>query len=167
MRKGRLKGLRNGANGPAISHLLFADDSIFFTRSDERSVNTLKAVLETYSEGSGQKINLQKSSLFFGNSCTDDIRQRVKMTLNVHNVALQTTYLGIPTYVGPSQMNDFNFISVNMWKRVQGWSDRPLSRAGKEVMLKAVAQAIPTYVMSCFQLPVGICNKMRSTISNY
>jgi hypothetical protein len=166
-RNGRLKGLRNGADGPAISHLLFADDSIFFTRSDERSVNTLHAVLETYSEGSGQKINLQKSSLFFGNSCPDDIKQRVKMSLNVQNEALQSTYLGMPTYVGQSQINAFNFISESMWKRVQGWSDKPLSRAGKEVMLKSVAQAIPTYVMSCFQLPVGICEKMRSTISNH
>jgi hypothetical protein len=56
---------------------------------------------------------------------------------------------------------------VNMWKRIQGWSDRPMSRAGKEVMLKAVAQAIPTYDMSCFQLPARICDKMRSTISNH
>jgi hypothetical protein len=69
--------------------------------------------------------------------------------------------------VGQSQINAFNFISESMWKRVQGWSDKPLSRAGKEVMLKSVAQAIPTYVMSCFQLPVGICEKMRSTISNH
>lgn len=54
-----------------------------------------------------------------------------------------------------------------VWKRVQGWSDRPLSRAGKEVLIKSVAQAIPTYIMSCFQLPDGICEKMRAIVSNY
>jgi hypothetical protein len=54
-----------------------------------------------------------------------------------------------------------------MWKRAYGWSDKPLSRAGKEVMLKAVVQAIPIYVMSCFRLPIGICDKMRSTVSNH
>jgi hypothetical protein len=53
-------------------------------------------------------------------------------------------------YVGQSKTNTFNFISKNMWKRVQSWKDRPMSRAGKETMLKSVAQAIPTYIMSYF-----------------
>lgn len=42
-----------------------------------------------------------------------------------------------------------------------------MSRAGKEIMLKYVAQAIPTYVMSCFLLPDGICEKMRTNLSNH
>jgi hypothetical protein len=28
---GELKGIHNGRKGPPISHLLFADDSVFFT----------------------------------------------------------------------------------------------------------------------------------------
>jgi hypothetical protein len=48
-----------------------------------------------------------------------------------------------------------------------GWSDRPLSRAGKEVLLKSVSQAIPVYIMSCFKLPDAICENMRATISNH
>ena len=54
-----------------------------------------------------------------------------------------------------------------MWKRVQGWSDRPLSRVGRETMLKSVAQAIPTYIMSCFQLPDFICDRMRVIVSDH
>lgn len=100
----------------------------------------------TYCRGSGQKINLHKSSLYFGQHCPADIKQKVMDSLNVHNEALQTTYLGMPTYIGCSRKSAFNFIAENIWKRVQGWSDRPLSRAGKEIMLKYVAQVIPIYM---------------------
>lgn len=92
--------MRNGVSGSAISHLLFADDSIFFTRANERCINTLKNVLQTYSLGSGQRINLQKSSLYFSHHCSADIKQKVMDSLNVHNEALQSNYLGMPTYVG-------------------------------------------------------------------
>jgi hypothetical protein len=49
----RLKGVRNCITSPAISHLLFVDDTIFFARADLKSINSLKYVLKTYSEGSG------------------------------------------------------------------------------------------------------------------
>ena len=60
---GDLKGIQNGRNGPPISHLLFADDTVFFVKGDDRSTNTLKSVLETYCSGTGQKINLDRKSV--------------------------------------------------------------------------------------------------------
>jgi hypothetical protein len=83
--QGELQGLCNGRLGPPISHLLFADNSIFFARSDERSVNALQSTLQTYCEGSGQKINLDKSSVFlwFSLSCgyQEQGEAKVKCTL--------------------------------------------------------------------------------------
>jgi hypothetical protein len=52
-----------------------------------------------------------------------------------------------------------------IWKRINGVSDRPLLRARKETFLKAVIQAIPTFVMRYFQIPVANCDKMRSTVA--
>jgi hypothetical protein len=55
-------------------HLLFADDSIFFARSDHKSVEAMKETLLVYCEGSGQKINMDKSSIFFGLHCEDQFK---------------------------------------------------------------------------------------------
>ena len=42
-----------------------------------------------------------------------------------------------------------------------------LSKAGKEVLIKAVAQAIPTYTMSCFKIPDSLCDDLTSMIKNF
>lgn len=146
--------------GPPISHLLSA------ATGDQRSVETLKSSLQTYCDGSGQKINLQKSSIFFGKNCSEQMK-KVKHKLGVHDDTLQATYPGMPTWVGRSPMNCYIFLTSRLWKRLNGCRDRPLSRVGKEILVKSVAHAIPTYVMSCFQLPVGVCEKMRRPISNF
>jgi hypothetical protein len=129
-------------------------------------VDALKETLKTYCEGSGQKINLDKSSVFFGNHCSDLIKGRVKDSLGVQSEILNDFYLGMPTSVGRSPTATFNFLYGMIWKRINGVSDRPMSRAGKETFLKAVIQAIPTYIMSCFQIPVTNCDKIRAVIAN-
>jgi hypothetical protein len=161
-----LYGIRNGRLGPPISHLLFADDNIFFARSDSRSVEALKETLKLYCDGPGQKNNLDKSSVFFGNHCDDLIKNRVKRSLGVQSEILNDKYLGMPTSVGRSPKATFNFLYDMIWKRMNGITDRPLSRAGNETFLKAVVQAILTHVMSCFQLPVSTCEKIRSVVAN-
>jgi len=42
-----------------------------------------------------------------------------------------------------------------------------LSKAGKEILVKAVAQAIPTYAMSCFDLTKGLCDELSTIIGRY
>jgi hypothetical protein len=164
---GVLQGVRNDRSGPPISHILFADDSIFFARSDSRSVEALRDILATYCEGSGQKINMEKSSVFFGLHCNNQVKLDVMNKLGVANEALQETYLGMPTGVGRSPSGSFKPILDQAWKHMNGWSDRPISRAAKETLLKAVIQAIPTHIMSCFQVPVSTCDQLRRAMADY
>jgi hypothetical protein len=108
--RGELYGIRNGRLGPPISHLLFADDSIFFARIDRKSVMALSDTLQVYCEGLGQKINLDKSSVFFGNHCTDQVKDEVKNMLGVVSEVMNDLYLGIPTSVRQSPTATFKFI---------------------------------------------------------
>ena len=39
-----------------------------------------------------------------------------------------------------------------------------MSQASREVLLKSVIQAIPIFIMGCFNLPLGLCNDIEALI---
>ena len=46
-------------------------------------------------------------------------------------------------------------------KKTCGWKEKLLLVAAKEVLIKMVLQAIPTYAMSLFFLPQGLCEEIK------
>ena len=53
-------------------------------------------------------------------------------------------YLGLPTLVGRNKKASFDHLKQRVWKKLQGWEGKLLSQFGREVLIKAVIQAIPT-----------------------
>lgn len=63
--QGSLQGIKVARNSPSLNHLLFADDTMFFCKSDSASCRELMNILEKYEVASGQSINLLKSAVTF------------------------------------------------------------------------------------------------------
>jgi hypothetical protein len=61
----------------------------------------------------------------------------------------------------------FEYLKDRLWKRIQGWKERMLSRVGKDILIKACAQAIPTFAMSCFDLTKTLCEQMSAIIYRF
>ena len=76
-------------------------------------------------------------------------------------------YLGLPAVVGKKKKASFNYIKERVWSKFQGWKEKLLSQAGREILLKAMVQAIPTFAMSCFKLPVGLCDEIEALIRKF
>jgi hypothetical protein len=47
------------------------------------------------------------------------------------------------------------------------WKEKDLSAAGKEILIKAVAQSLPNYIMSVFRLTDGLCEDLMRAIRAY
>lgn len=49
----------------------------------------------------------------------------------------------------------FSFSIDRVWKKLKGWKGKSLSDVGREILIKAVAQSVPSYIMSCYKFPEG------------
>ncbi|KAL0444623.1 UNVERIFIED_CONTAM: putative mitochondrial protein [Sesamum latifolium] len=164
---GRIMGVAVARGAPRISHLLFADDSLIFGKATTGEAQCIREILERYERVSGQQINLQKSELLFNTSTDMEDREAISSILNVQVVDTFQKYLGLPTVVGRSKKKVFQSIRDRVWKRIFGWNEHLLSQAGKDVLIKAVLQAIPTYAMSCFRLPDRLIKEFESGFAEF
>lgn len=162
-----IHGIKICRGVPPISHLFFADESLLFTRACDTEADTIFEILTAYEIASGQKINLEKSKVSFSRNVTTDMQNKLQSKLNFTAVIEHEKYLGLPTYVGRSKKVVFQNIVDRVWKKLKGWKERYLSRAGREILLKSISQAIPTYAMQCFKLPVSILNQLNAMCRNF
>ena len=80
----------------------------------------------------------------------------MKSTLDVTDHVFQPKYLGLPVPERRMHKLQFETLQARLNKRVVDWSEKYLSLGNKEILIKTVAQAIPTYVMSVFCLPAAV-----------
>lgn len=69
--------------------------------------------------------------------------------------------------VGRGKKKDFNRIKDQVGWKIAGWKGKLLSNAGKEILIKAAAQAAPTYTMNCFKLPDPLCSEINSMAGGF
>ena len=96
----------------------------------------------------------------FSKGCPEKARGAIKNILQVPNEQLNEKYLGMPFNVGNSKNEAFKYLKDRLWNNIQGLMKKLLSTAGKEVLIKSVAQVIPVYFMSYFKLPRGLCQQL-------
>ena len=71
----QLTGMKVARACPSISHLFFADDSLFFCKAQNGECQTILRILKEYEAVSGQLINFEKSSIQFGHKIEESVRQ--------------------------------------------------------------------------------------------
>jgi len=127
----------------------------------------MKQILTKYEEASGQAISLPKFEIFYSRNVQDPLQHSITNILGVRAVLGTSKYLGLPSMAGRSKKATFSFIKDRVWQKVSSWSSKCLSKAGREVMIKSVLQAIPSYVMSIFRLPNSLLDEIEKMMNAF
>lgn len=132
-----------------------------------RESTKIKEILQTYEAVLGQVINFQKSEIFFSKNTSEADKEAFQNLFQVTNTMGSGKYLGMPSLIGRSKRAMFGYLRDRVWRKIQQWSGKHLSKAGREVLIKSIAQAIPTYCMSTFLLPTSLGEEIQKMINSF
>uniref|UniRef100_A0A803NZ18 Reverse transcriptase domain-containing protein n=2 Tax=Cannabis sativa TaxID=3483 RepID=A0A803NZ18_CANSA len=166
-RLGQLSGVRIARNSTPISHLFYADDSIFFCNATVANSENLLNCIRTYEEWSGQRVNKQKSGLVFSPNTPRSCREEIKQKMGIGCLNSSEKYLGNPFFFSANKRRDFQFIKEKITNRLEGWKARQLAQAGRSVLINSVLQTIPNYCMSTAVVPLTLCNELDRILARF
>jgi aspartate/methionine/tyrosine aminotransferase len=105
-------------------------------------ITYINNIISDYQRASGQLVNINKSEIMFSKHVKDEAKRSIHQILPMNQVEFFSRYLGMPTVIGRSKNQTFQFIQDKVWKKLKGWKEKHLSFAGRAALIRAVAQAI-------------------------
>ena len=119
-----LRGVAVCRNGLRVTHLMFADDCMLFFRANIEECQVVIDILNQYEEASGQKLNNDKTSIFYSSNTPHDTRIAIGNLLGDPNSNSIERYLGLPPFLGRSKIKAFEDLSTKVWKKLKGWKEK-------------------------------------------
>lgn len=94
-------------------------------------------------------------------------KNKIKDMLGVEVATQYEKYLGLPSFMGRGKRESFSYIRERVWHKIQGWKEKLLSQTGREILIKSIVQAMPSFTMGCFKLPKSLCKDIESLIRKF
>ncbi|XP_058216962.1 uncharacterized protein LOC131327851 [Rhododendron vialii] len=146
-----------------LTHLVFADDLFILCGASQDSFSLINQLLTNFHSFSGLKPNMQKSSVFYVR-----VFETVKLTLSsilpIPEAHLLVKYLGVSLISTRLKAADCLILKEKILKRIQGWSNRPVSYRGRAQLIQLVLFSVQVYWSSIFVIPSKTIKEIESTL---
>ena len=160
-------GIKICPRSPKIPCLLFADDCLLFCKLTHQTTLRLKHILDHFCMASGQSINFHKSILTFSKNASATHKQATMGMFNIPHSRSLGKYLGCPVFQGHPRHVTFNELIQRTSTRLDRWTGRFLSKAGRLVLIQSHLESLPAHTMQCFSLPQSVNLQLNRIHRNF
>ena len=161
-----LEGFKVDRNRVRVTHLQFADDTIFFANSCVEELLTLKSLLLVFGQISGLKVNLDKSNLF-GINLDQNHLSRLALLLECKASDWPILYLGLPLGGNSTACGFCDPVIERISRRLDGWQKAYFSFGGRITLNHSCLSHIPNYFLSLFKIPASVVAKIERLQRNF
>ncbi|RZC81200.1 hypothetical protein C5167_043775 [Papaver somniferum] len=163
----KIQGIKIAPHAPSVSHLFFADECLLFINANLFNVNNLLKIIEDFSAASGQMVNFNKSNVHYSIHVPHRFRRILTRRLKVPIMTAKEKYLGIPLLIGKNKVECFKGLVDRVKHRLSNWNGESMSQCSKSLMIKNFTNTIPSYTMSCLQIPTDIIKQIKTLQRNF
>lgn len=145
----------------------FADDMLLFTEANLQQMEYVREVLGYFCHFSGAKVSKEKSNIVFSSNVPRPVGSEISNLVGFRVANSLGTYLGIPFVEGRSERQRFAPLLKKIRARLDNFSGRSLSLAGRLTLVKSVLCSIPYYTMQIARLPCSVCRSIEEMIRSF
>ncbi|XP_016558361.1 uncharacterized protein LOC107858165 [Capsicum annuum] len=155
---------RRANNNTEITHLQYVDDTLIFRDASADQLKYLRVILELFESVSGLHINWRKSSIYPINNVTNV--EFLASILEGKVGVLPTVYLGMPLGAKSKSMEIWNDVIEKCEEKLSRWKSQYLSLGGRVTLINSVLDALPSYMMTLFPIPISVMKKLDNIRKN-
>ena len=149
-----------------LTHLIFADDLMLFSKENMQFIKILTKGVETFSSSSGLKANCNKSAIYLA-GVSDSFRSHAASTLDFAFESLPVKYLGMPLISKRSTTADYDYLVEKLTNRIHSWFARNLSYTARLQLVNSVLISITNYWSQTVILPKRVLNQIKAPCRFY
>ncbi|XP_022004235.1 uncharacterized protein LOC110901755 [Helianthus annuus] len=161
-----IKGISTPFDGPNISHLPYADDSIVMGEWDKQEVVNIVRVLRVFFICSGLKTNIDKSNLYGIGVGTENIIDMANV-VGCRPDYFPFKYLGLTVRANMNRIVNWSPVYDIFRNWLARWKSQLLSIGGRVVIIKSVLESLSCYYFSLYKAPKKVISDLESMIKKF
>lgn len=158
---GLMEDLGVGRDDIRISHMQYADDTLFTFSGNSNDIWAVKYILRNFEVLSGLSVNFNKCCLYGMNVDQESLYEMADL-LGCRIDHFPINYLGIKVGGNVRKVVDWSFLVDKIRKRLNKWAGRHISFARRMTLINSILATVHVYQLSFALIPISILNMIKS-----